>query len=342
LDAQNTWFSPAGATEFSSAITRSSPNSVAFQAFSVSLQDESGFLDTLVQPKTWTDAFPGEHLITSLGNSAGPSSFTLEHGFDNHLSSNYGNSITIPRVQPWPFHTGPTYPGRGSLPFSTTMSLANNHTVLGFDPNINAQDNQYSTQGLRDNWEAGNATATGTHPLYALSMDVGQAAFERLMSDPVAAPESAGGIGWDLSNQDLSQEPLLTTGISYLSNKVPLENMGVQEFQEQQAQMHEHEDQTHWIQDPQVNPRQPSPPQQLASSVLPFTCGRGNCTKAFRRKADLVRHRKTIHGVNHILHFCPILGCAKSQGHGHGYSRDDKLTEHMWKKHGNLGFSKSR
>jgi hypothetical protein len=32
------------------------------------------------------------------------------------------------------------------------------------------------------------------------------------------------------------------------------------------------------------------------------------------------------------------VGCNKSEGVG--YTRKDKLTEHLWKKHGNLGYVK--
>jgi hypothetical protein len=45
-----------------------------------------------------------------------------------------------------------------------------------------------------------------------------------------------------------------------------------------------------------------------------------------------------LHGDNQGLHLCPVAGCARSQGTG--YSRADKVTGHLWKKHGDLGFVK--
>jgi hypothetical protein len=42
--------------------------------------------------------------------------------------------------------------------------------------------------------------------------------------------------------------------------------------------------------------------------------------------------------VNFIRHFCHVQGCPKSNGAG--YKRKDKLTEHLWKKHADLGFVK--
>jgi hypothetical protein len=65
-----------------------------------------------------------------------------------------------------------------------------------------------------------------------------------------------------------------------------------------------------------------------------------HCTKSFRREANLTRHNNNFHGINRGLHLCPILGCVKSQGQG--YSRADKVTEHLWKKHADLGFRKDK
>jgi len=58
----------------------------------------------------------------------------------------------------------------------------------------------------------------------------------------------------------------------------------------------------------------------------------------FKRDSDRIRHEAAIHGINQGLYLCPVNGCSKSQGIG--YTRKDKLTEHLWKKHGNLGFVK--
>jgi hypothetical protein len=52
-----------------------------------------------------------------------------------------------------------------------------------------------------------------------------------------------------------------------------------------------------------------------------------NCLAAFTRNADRIRHQAAVHGTNHRVHLCPILGCMKAQGRG--YSRADKVTEHL-------------
>lgn len=88
-----------------------------------------------------------------------------------------------------------------------------------------------------------------------------------------------------------------------------------------------------------TRPTQLQPPMARTPALL---CTHDECTKTFERKSDRARHSRTVHGVNRVLHFCPIQGCPKSQGHGQGYSRDDKVTEHLWKKHENLGYTKSR
>ena len=60
------------------------------------------------------------------------------------------------------------------------------------------------------------------------------------------------------------------------------------------------------------------------------------CMSSFTRDADRVRHENTTHLGQ--IHLCPIAGCVKSRGRG--YSRADKVTEHLWKKHGDLGYVK--
>jgi len=76
-------------------------------------------------------------------------------------------------------------------------------------------------------------------------------------------------------------------------------------------------------------------PAQQRSLVL---CSQFPCPMTFKRHADRIRHEAAVHGVNQQLHLCQIPGCPKGQGRG--YSRADKLTEHLWKKHGNLGYVK--
>lgn len=67
-----------------------------------------------------------------------------------------------------------------------------------------------------------------------------------------------------------------------------------------------------------------------------FVCT--NCNKIFKRDSDRIGHENSIHFNHHGAHLCPIVGCAKAQGKG--FSRPDKVTEHLWKCHGDLGFLK--
>ena len=76
------------------------------------------------------------------------------------------------------------------------------------------------------------------------------------------------------------------------------------------------------------------------SGTLPtraMPCSIPWCTKTFRRKHEQVRHEASVHGINQGVHRCQVIGCPS---HGRGFSRRDKLTEHMWKKHADLGFVK--
>ena len=76
-------------------------------------------------------------------------------------------------------------------------------------------------------------------------------------------------------------------------------------------------------------PRQPPPS---------FPCTYLGCVKSFKRDSDRTRHQNTVHRVRQGLHLCPVPGCYKS--HGAGFSRADKVAEHKWKKHANLGYTK--
>ena len=80
----------------------------------------------------------------------------------------------------------------------------------------------------------------------------------------------------------------------------------------------------------------PLQPQQKAR----VACRMLGCVQTFRRDPDRNRHELAYHGINQTfnLHVCPVAGCPKSQGRG--YTRKDKLTEHLWRKHGNLGYAK--
>ena len=85
------------------------------------------------------------------------------------------------------------------------------------------------------------------------------------------------------------------------------------------------------------------PPNSSSKSVRPlvnrgFLCSHTTCSKVFTRDADRLRHESQVHRNQPGLHICPIIGCPKGQGKG--YSRADKVVEHLWKKHGDLGFIK--
>jgi hypothetical protein len=69
-----------------------------------------------------------------------------------------------------------------------------------------------------------------------------------------------------------------------------------------------------------------------------FPCTQPGCYMVFNRNADRIRHEAGVHGINRPLYLCHVPGCNKSQGTG--YTRKDKLVEHLWKKHENLGFTK--
>jgi len=79
-------------------------------------------------------------------------------------------------------------------------------------------------------------------------------------------------------------------------------------------------------------------PPLLIGNGIPIPCTQLGCFVTFKRDSDRIRHEAAIHGINQGLYLCPVNGCSKSQGIG--YTRKDKLTEHLWKKHGNLGFVK--
>lgn len=78
-----------------------------------------------------------------------------------------------------------------------------------------------------------------------------------------------------------------------------------------------------------------APPQ--APSVT-IACTFPDCIKTFGRDSDRIRHEAK-HRRLRGAHLCPIHGCVKSTGKG--YSRADKVTEHLWKKHANLGYTKA-
>jgi hypothetical protein len=68
---------------------------------------------------------------------------------------------------------------------------------------------------------------------------------------------------------------------------------------------------------------QPVPGQRVTCTV---------CLGTFSRTSDLTRHLNSVHHIGpRVLHLCTVLGCPKS--FGPGYSRQDKLKEHLKKAH---------
>ncbi|KAF8846741.1 hypothetical protein BDZ45DRAFT_682355 [Acephala macrosclerotiorum] len=96
-----------------------------------------------------------------------------------------------------------------------------------------------------------------------------------------------------------------------------------------------------WNDNDQVDMITPVPAPVPAPAPTPtalHACNFPACNKRFKRPYDLVRHQNSVHmNANHL---CPIAGCPKARN-GAGYRRSDKVTEHLWKKHGDLGYTKA-
>jgi hypothetical protein len=88
-----------------------------------------------------------------------------------------------------------------------------------------------------------------------------------------------------------------------------------------------------------------SAPSAAAPAPIPrqpnarISCTNPTCTRTFKRHFERIRHEASVHRITRQRHLCPITGCSKSQGNG--YTRPDKVTEHLWKKHANLGYTKA-
>ncbi|KAH6714961.1 hypothetical protein BKA61DRAFT_721523 [Leptodontidium sp. MPI-SDFR-AT-0119] len=68
-------------------------------------------------------------------------------------------------------------------------------------------------------------------------------------------------------------------------------------------------------------------------------CNFLGCVRTFKRPSDRKRHEDSVHLNVPGTYLCHVPGCPKSQGKG--YKRADKVTEHLWKKHANLGYIKA-
>jgi hypothetical protein len=76
------------------------------------------------------------------------------------------------------------------------------------------------------------------------------------------------------------------------------------------------------------------PPSSLRAhtTLCRHHCPWAGCASNFRRAADRDRHFVTIHGKP-VKHFCPVAGCSRGCGLWRGYSREDKVKEHVKKVH---------
>lgn len=71
---------------------------------------------------------------------------------------------------------------------------------------------------------------------------------------------------------------------------------------------------------------QPSTPRiKVNTRNHSFVCGNEGCSKAFKRRADLNRHRQT--HVTQRKYVCPAQGCDRYGARG--FDRKDKLNDHM-------------
>ncbi|KAH7305641.1 hypothetical protein BKA65DRAFT_543916 [Rhexocercosporidium sp. MPI-PUGE-AT-0058] len=86
------------------------------------------------------------------------------------------------------------------------------------------------------------------------------------------------------------------------------------------------------------SPATPGSPSSTLQGRL-IRCNFPLCNKSFKRAADRKRHEDSVHLNVPGIYLCHIPGCPKS--HGKGYKRADKVTEHLWRKHANLGYTKA-
>lgn len=80
-----------------------------------------------------------------------------------------------------------------------------------------------------------------------------------------------------------------------------------------------------------------SPPPHTTSR--PFKCRVRSCGMTFKRRAELERHRDSVHQPT-SGHPCPVAGCNRNDAE-HGFSRKDNLRQHLKLKH-DVKFPKGR
>ena len=343
FDVQDPWRGQAGSTETTPAVSHSLSHDVErFHASPWLFEGENSGFGAFVTPGSTANLCLAGACRDSLDAQAGLKSSGQDFSFGIPLPSNHWNSSGNLESQPWAVSTRQTRTSVPSHAITRPLAFTNNLMDIGFDTNSYAQGINYSAPDSDLNLQVSNVPAIGPHSSDFFSMDVGQASFEMLMPAFDNSQELVFGSGRTFSDPTVHQDLLQSNSVSSLPNASTFDDAGFQHAQGPQGQTQASQDEAQVLPGPTTIPNQPNPVQQLTATVSTFACAHGNCNQAFRRKSDLARHRKTVHGMNLVKFFCHIPGCSKGRGHGEGYSRDDKLTEHLWKKHGNLGYTKSR
>jgi uncharacterized Zn-finger protein len=74
---------------------------------------------------------------------------------------------------------------------------------------------------------------------------------------------------------------------------------------------------------------------QAKATKKRFSCDESSCDEKFTRPSDMRRHKGSKHGDT--MHWCPYDKCDKSKdfacGDKKGFSRKDKLDEHVRRMH---------
>ncbi len=333
---QDPWRKQADSTEATPAVFHPLSNDVEpFQASPWLFEGENSGFGAVPTPGSTTNPFLGE-ICRPLDAQSELKSSDQDLGLEIPLASNHWNSSGSLESQSWDVSTWQTRANTRPVTFT------NNFMDIGLDPNSYAQGLNYSAPDSNLNWQASDIPVIGTHSLGLPSIDVGQVSFEMLMSASKNSQDLIFGSSRGSSDPIVHQDLLYSNSVCSFPSGNTFNDAGFQHAQGSQAQAQASQDEAHALPCPTNILNQPNRVQQPTARASAFACAHGNCNLAFRRKADLARHRKTVHGVNHINFFCHVPSCPKGRGHGKGYSRDDKLTEHLWKEHGNLGYTESR
>jgi len=81
-----------------------------------------------------------------------------------------------------------------------------------------------------------------------------------------------------------------------------------------------------------------TPTHNHNSLTRTIACRFPGCDLLFKRDYERNRHEDSVHLHVPGLYVCEVRGCRKNTDGG--YKRADKLTEHMWRAHADMGFVK--